>query len=443
MTLIDQSPYEWLSFDENGALTDSAALGRVLADLNSSGAADLVVIAHGWKTDQVGAGQLYTPLWENVSKSLVADGGPAPQKIVVVGVVWPSKAFEDDFDVAAAKTASGGTLAVPPAVTGDGDLDPAALDKVIDGYRELVGSAQGDAVAVAAARNTAGYDAASAADLLNVLKAAAGLTGGQHDSELTADAAGLLKDPVTILDMLAPLPNLPVPPSVGGTLDLGGALSNAIQGPRAAIARLLNQFTYFTMKQRAGTVGRKLGADVLSTLTPTHPTRLHLIGHSFGARLVTAAAAAFKPSALLSLQSLTLLEGAYSHNGLSSDFDGGQSGAFASVLTSQLVDGPISMSHTHNDSACTIAYPLASRLSRDVSQGLGDAQDVFGAMGANGAQNLPAAAYAADQAMVEGQATYCLTPGKVNRVLGDACISEHMDVTNSDVGALVASVLRA
>ena len=96
----------------------------------------------------------------------------------------------------------------------------------------------------------------------------------------------------------------------------------------------------------------------------------------------------------------------------------------------------------HHDSACTIAYPLASRLSRDTRQSLGDANDLFGAMGANGAQHLSADAYAADQAMTKGQATYTLVDGKVNRVLADACVSEHMDVTNADVGALIASVLR-
>jgi hypothetical protein len=442
MALIDRSPYEWLSFDENGTLTDQAAVGRVVADLTASGATDLVVISHGWKTNQVGAGELYTPLWQNVTQALIAHGGPAPQKIVVAGVLWPSKQFEDDFDTAAAQKVTGGTLAIPPAQTGDGDLNQAELGKVINGYRELVGQAAGDAIAAAAALNANGFTDASAADLLNVLKTSAGLTGAALDSELTADASGLLGDPLDILESLVPLTNLPVPLSVGATLDLGNVLSNAIQGPRAAVARLLNQFTYFTMKKRAGAVGSKLGSDVLPALASPRRTRLHLVGHSFGARLVTAAAASFRAPGQLLLESLTLLQGAYSHNGLSSNFSGGRTGAFASVLTSNLVQGRITMSHTHNDTACTIAYPLASRLSRDVSQDLGDASDLFGSMGANGAQGLAATAYAPSQAMAKGQAAYLLAAGKVNRILADACIREHMDVTNGDIGALVASTLR-
>jgi hypothetical protein len=443
MALIAQSPFEWLAFDGAGALTDAQAPGRVLQALEQSGASDLVVISHGWKTDQVGAGELYSPLWANVTQSLLAAGGPAPGKIVVAGVLWPSKPFQQDFDAAAAQTSSGGTLSIPPTVTGDGDLSAEALDDLVAGFKELVVDAQaGEAVAAAVALNADGFSDASAKALLTALKAAVGLGPSALDPELEVDAQGFADKPADVLSKLAPAPALPLPHSVGAALGLGDALTNAIQGSRAAVGRLLNQFTYFAMKQRAGVVGQKLGAVVLPGVAPSHPTRLHLIGHSFGARLVTAAAAAFTPPPTLTLKSLTLLQGAYSHNGLSSDFGQGKPGAFASVLASSRVHGPITMTHTRNDSACTIAYPLASRLSRDVASDLGDANDLFGAMGANGAQHLPTAAYGPDLAMVKQQPSYVLAPGLVNRVLADTCVSEHMDVTNADVGALVASVLR-
>ena len=64
----------------------------------------------------------------------------------------------------------------------------------------------------------------------------------------------------------------------------------------------------------------------------------------------------------------------------------GLAGAFPSVVGKPT--GPIVITHTHNDLACTIAYALASRLSRDITQGIGDASDEFGAMGANGPQKL-------------------------------------------------------
>lgn len=436
------STFKWLEFDEGGALVDPAEPGQLAAALAASEATDLVVISHGWKTDERGASELYEPLWANVEASLLASGGPAPSKIVLAGILWPSKPFQTDFDVAAAQKTDGGVLFIDaPAPDNDGDLPQEHVDMLVAGLTSLLGQQAGAGISAATQQALAGngFDEATAQALMDALKKGVGL-GGPSDSELDQDAAGLAGDPLTTLASLAPPPVLPLTGAVGGTLGLGDFLSNVIQGPRAAVGRILNQFTYYAMKARAGTVGEKLGL-VLSAMPLTRPVRLHLIGHSFGARLVTAAAQTFTPQANLSLASLTLLQGAYSHNGLSSKFAGAQVGAFASVITDKAVKGPVVMTHTHNDSACTIAYPLASRLSRTVASALGDANDIFGAMGANGAQNLLPADYAADQALRKGKSAYDLTPGKVNRMLADACVSEHMDVTNADVGALVASVL--
>lgn len=448
MTMIANSPFVWLKFDETGALKEPNAPQALLDAMVAAQASDLVVISHGWKTDEAGADALYPPLWTNVCQSLNVRGGPAPEKVVVAGVLWPSKPFQTDFDVAAAQTTNGGTLSVSPPLEDDGDLKPVALEQVVNGYAELVAPEVGAKVAAAVRLTLAqhnsdvGFDPATAEALLSALKSSAGLDEDRLDPEISANAALFDQSATELLVSLSSATNVPLADDAGATLDLGGAVANAIAGPRAAVGRLLNQFTYFAMKKRAGDVGLKLGDPVLSTLRPAQPTRLHLVGHSFGARLVTAAASTFKPSPTLTLWSLTLLQGAYSHNGLSNQLGGGRSGAFASVLTDRKVQGPISMTHTHNDSACTIAYPLASRLSDDTTQGIGDANDPFGAMGANGAQNLDADV-CVDQPMAKGQATYDLPSAKVNRVGADACVSEHMDVTNADVGALVASVLRA
>nr|MBA3812807.1 hypothetical protein [Caulobacteraceae bacterium] len=66
MATIAGSPFEWLSFDAEGGLADVGTQGR-LAGLLSPGITDLVVMSHGWKTDQAGAWSLYEPLWTHVS----------------------------------------------------------------------------------------------------------------------------------------------------------------------------------------------------------------------------------------------------------------------------------------------------------------------------------------------------------------------------------------
>jgi pimeloyl-ACP methyl ester carboxylesterase len=88
------------------------------------------------------------------------------------------------------------------------------------------------------------------------------------------------------------------------------------------------------MKQRAGIVGRKGAYRVLSQIREAHQTlKIHLIGHSFGGRLVTALAdgpAGMKP---IIPESMTLLQAAFSHNGFASKFDGSRDGFFRKVVT--------------------------------------------------------------------------------------------------------------
>lgn len=446
MTKIGDSTFEWLKFDEAGNLLEPGAPAAIVKDIGDAGATDLAIISHGWKTDEQEALALYEPLWMNVSASLKA-AGKDPGKIVVAGVWWPSKQFETDFDQAASQVGTrpmgGQPLSIQP-ISGDGDLDPALLESVANEFATLVGGDEGQAVKLAALHTASELNPHNAKVLLQLATSAV-IGDHTYDPELAALASGFdTEDPQGLLLGLFNPPALKVAPGSGGALSIGSVITNALMGPRAAVARLLNQLTYFEMKKRAGVVGQHLGSDVAPHLATPTPLRIHLIGHSFGGRLVTAAASVFNPAPNATLASLTLLQAAYSHNGLASRIpNGGGSGAFKAVIEQGKVKGPITITHTHNDSACTIAYALASRLSRDVSQALGDANDMFGAMGANGAQHLTTAAYGPDVTMVKAGASYDVKPGLVNDALGDACISEHMDVTNADVGALVASAIRA
>jgi hypothetical protein len=127
--------------------------------------------------------------------------------------------------------------------------------------------------------------------------------------------------------------------------------------------------------------------------------------------------------------------GAYSHNGLA------KIGAFPQVVGKPA--GPIVITHTHNDLACTLAYAIASRLSRDTTQGIGDAQDEYGAMGANGPQKLEPAVLEPEDV----DQTFKPKRRKVNRILADAFIVKtekvdaHNNVTNETCGRVLASAI--
>jgi pimeloyl-ACP methyl ester carboxylesterase len=217
-----------------------------------------------------------------------------------------------------------------------------------------------------------------------------------------------------------------------GILDLGS-------GIKAGARRLLNFTTYYKMKERAGVVGKTGVADTLRQIHQHHPQiTVHLIGHSFGGRLVTAVADALGPQ--FKVNSLTLLQTAYSHNGLAERFDGEHDGFFRHVVSEKKVSGPILITHTKNDKAVGIAYPLASRISRDNAAALfGDANDPYGGMGRNGAQHTDVDA--AEQVLRAIGSPYHLHSGTIYNLNADEFIQGHNDICKEEVAHVVLSAI--
>jgi hypothetical protein len=208
-----------------------------------------------------------------------------------------------------------------------------------------------------------------------------------------------------------------------------------------AARRIANFATYYQMKERAGRVGSNGLAAVLRTCRKKAPhVRLHLVGHSFGGRLVTAAADGLPANT--PAVTVTLLQAAFSHNALSGDFGKGKAGFYRKVLSDRRVSGPIVITHTKNDNAVGIAYPLASRIAQQVAAALGDENDPYGGMGRNGAQHT---AEAAGHAVTLGPVgeEYSFAPGSVYNLRADQFIGGHSDVRNGSVAYAVLSCTAA
>ena len=209
------------------------------------------------------------------------------------------------------------------------------------------------------------------------------------------------------------------------------AIGDASAGVKAAARRLANYVTYLTMKERAGTVGLGGAAELLRLVRQINgDIKIHLIGHSFGGRLVTAAASTLAPDK--PGVTMTLLQAAFSHNGLGKNYDGKHDGFFRSVLENRRVSGPVIITHTKNDWAVGIAYPLASRVSRDTAAALGDENDPYGGMGRNGAQHTPEVKTPPSALLGVGR-HYAFEPGKVHNLRADDFIMDHGNVTGHEV----------
>ena len=186
------------------------------------------------------------------------------------------------------------------------------------------------------------------------------------------------------------------------------------------------------MKERAGLVGMKGVAPLIDRLAP-HVARIHLIGHSFGGRVVAATALVSQTD---KIHSASFLQAAFSHNGFSPAAL--MNGFFRPVIDKKRVKGALIATHTKNDAAVGIAYPLASRISGTVAAALGDENDKYGGLGRNGAQQMnPGEAIGAE--LLASGSVYQFTPGKIYNLVADRCIKNHGDFTGPEVVIAVAA----
>lgn len=422
---IGGMPFQWLRFSKTGALEAMPTL--------PPGATDIMIVSHGWQTDYDGALKLYRPLADNIAEAwrVGAPAKPAGRSYAVLGVLWPSKAFDAHYEDP--EQAETHTLSAA-GVASSTDLLPADMHAAVEAYAAFTGANPATLIQLADAAVTGGLKQADCVALVTALLAS--LNAGHPDSELAADLAPVTPaDAQRILQSLSLPKTYPVDPATGHAAGVGAVVRRLLRGPRAAVSSLLNKLTFFEMKKRAGIVGEGLASSVLPALAgAANVSRVHLVGHSFGARLVTAAA--FRAPASTKWHSLTLLQGAFSHNAMAA----ARHGAFVDAYDK--ISGPTIITHTHRDKACTLAYAIASSLARDNATAIGDAHDQFGSMGANGAQFMPATALANPQPVL-GAGPLALQTRKVHNLLADTAISGHMDVTNPTVAAVAAQALGA
>ena len=373
-----------LTFDADGD-TDAGARDRFLSEVRDAGITDLVVFSHGWNNDHRIANALYERFF-----GLLAGQLPAARQSTVglVGVFWPSQRWSDEPipDFAPAPAAAGGAAAAVPretAVAGEPALDKETLAQL----QELFPAAADQLAEMAQLLGSPPTDAALTRfhDLLAEFSTRAGAGGDDGEGAGPVQPPMLADDARTLFERYRDtLKSLGVSFQDGdtsGAAGLGDALHGIWQGAKEA----LRQATYWQMKNRAGVVGKAGLGPLLGRL----PVQVHLVGHSFGARLVSYALAGL-PNGPSPVKSVTLLQGAFSHFAFARPlpFDAGRNGALAGMLAR--VDGPLTACFSSHDLAVGRIYPLASLAARDDSAGAQDALFRWGGMGADGAQGVQA-----------------------------------------------------
>jgi predicted alpha/beta hydrolase family esterase len=421
-------PYTEAQFDERGALKNQVDL--------PSGITDLFFISHGWNNNADEARALYREFF--TSFAAVAQPNDLPgRKIAVVGVLWPSKKFDALVAVSGAPAAGG--------AAGLGGAAPSslqALETKIERMKETFDKPDQKQVLDEVKALLPDLDDKASARRAFVDKIRSLLDPGEAGREDASDS--FFKDDGDLLmknlkvdeedlaeDIVGEGGGASLPLGVGTAAPAtGGAagLIDFLSGFKASAMNVLNYTTYYEMKSRAGAVGKN-GVARLTDAVSSQAERIHLVGHSFGGRVVTAAAA---NSTTDKIRSMTLLQAAFSHNGFSKS----KKGFFRAVVDNRRVKGPIIVTHTKNDRAVGIAYPLASRLNGDKAAAFGDENDAFGGLGRNGVQQMQEGERKVGKLLATGSA-YQFQPGLFFNLEASDFIGDHSDVTGKEVAHAV------
>ncbi|MCT9093098.1 serine-threonine protein kinase [Streptomyces sp. ASQP_92] len=373
MADIGVEPYREITFDADG---DADPAERTA--LTGVDATDLVLFAHGWNNTPATARGLYRAFFAPFPALLTGASGV---RLGYGGVTWPSIRFTDET----IPNFPHATQAAPGP--GLDETTVSALKGFFPGQDAAV-----DAIAALLAQRPDSPEAFGEFGRLSrrLVTEGAGRPGAAGDLAVEsgpgASAAILTDDILTLCQRftaaLADTGAVVEAGPPGASFSIGGSLKHLWNGAK----EVLRQLTYYEMKHRAGTVGQLGLGPLIGQLALSRPDlRLHLVGHSQGARLVAFALKGL-PRGARNVKSVTLLEGAFSHYAFAERLPDGLPGAGALSDAQDRADGPVVSCYSRFDTALGVIYPLASALSGDYASELPGLDRRWWAIGHDGIQ---------------------------------------------------------
>ncbi len=427
-------PYQDITFDKDGDV-DHAQRDR----LTRMDATDLVMFAHGWNnTPSVATGlcsAFFAPF----------PGIAAPQaRLGFAGVVWPSIRFTDepipDFRPSTVSGVPDGQITAV--------LDEATRAALID----LFPGHEGTVARLAQLLDEQPESEAAFAEFGRLARQLADAPVGGLELGFTDDLPKDEQGPPAVLyeDALALCRKFTLAleetemvadkEAQAATFSVGGGLKKVWKGAK----ELLRQTTYYAMKRRAGTVGELGLGPLLGQLARTSPgLRVHLVGHSQGARLVAFALRGL-PDGVHNVKSVTLLQGAFSHYAFAPSLPHAPQNSGALRSAEERVDGPVVACYSRHDSALGVIYPLASSLAGDDSHAAG-LDRRWWAIGHDGIQAVrPSVRLTLEEALAQGvPSSGCVSVDTASVVRrGGPPSGAHSDICHHELARVVLAAGR-
>jgi hypothetical protein len=448
--LTTGEPVWSLTFDQKGRLTAPSA-EAFRNGVAAEDVVDLFVFSHGWGTSERMANDLYGAMFPLIRQA--AGAAPGIGKVGFAGIHWPSLWFPDT--PASVPRPAGATQAADgaqePDSAGTAVLSGAQIaDSLRPGFE---GPAQqetilalGKLIDEGEAADPTEPDSVQEKRLLEFHTLLGSLVPALSDGAFEdAGESALLFTDNPRRDYQAAAEVFGSVPAGSSQQGIGDWFTKALAGAKDT----LRVFSYTVMKARAGDIGRAGLGPLLSTLPGRSPgVRVHLIGHSFGARLVSFALAGVGTPAASPVASLLLLQGAFSHWSFAHAQDNPFGGAGALNQFADRVHGPLVATYSSFDWAVGRWYPKASFLSRQDTEGVdagrweGLGADGFRAVNPSVDRSMPAGG-GVDYGLVPGTFFRVDAAGVINDVRGQAFAGAHSDIRKLPVAELAVAAALA
>jgi hypothetical protein len=419
-------PYYVVPFDAEGLCAGPLTQQHLLE--HCAGHSDIFVFSHGWNNDWSVATERYQHFIAGFQEQRRKLNLPVPAdyKPLLVGIFWPSQALAW-FD----SEVGPGFAAGDPAGQ-DADAERSSR-LVADIAAALPGDRRARFFELAQAKSLNETEARELAAIL------ASILGGDDESGDTKPpsahdlltAAAAFAEPEPDYDAVGAVGASEAEPQ--GAFGVGDVLKAL--DPR----QLLKPFTVWQMKDRAGMVGSGGVSALLAGLLERSSARIHLLGHSYGCKVVMSALCSL-PEGHRKVHSVLLLQPAVSQYAFAPQVPEapGVSGGF--VVGLKRVAMPVVATFSANDEALTKMFHLALRRESDLGEQpviAGGSPSKYAALGGYG----PQASGESIVDILDPKQSYAFGGG--NRIVGiraTRTISGHGDISNPSTWWLAYSV---
>ena len=377
------APLYLIPFDKKGRCEGPKTLAHMLAAADSGAFTDVHVFSHGWNNVFEDAVGLYREFFDEYfalrSAQGISNAGYSP---LLVGIIWPSTALVSENEQTPAFAATlprdqdaafaRGQRAVREIASEIADADVERFYELANLDRPLTHEEALDLarilLPILGRDDRSGEEIPQDVTIEKIVKAwektslarpavaagGAGVFGG----------AGSLPEEEEI--------PLAAAPAAAGILDF--------LNPR----EIIRNATVFQMKDRAGTVGAFGVGPMLKQLLAIDGPRIHIMGHSFGAKVVLSALTV--PSHPRTVESVLLLQPAINHLCFAENVDGRQ-GGYRPAL--DRTNRPILSTFSSMDGPLGSFFHLAVRRDGDLAeQKIAAAPSKFAALGGFGPGGL-------------------------------------------------------